>query len=91
MPCSGHSPVHTEEGAPFELLIGFDLEGNWHHSASIALRRWRLARLPKVGVVELSACEIRVRQVGVQENSSLQERQSQVHLPKIHVIQSRAA
>lgn len=46
MPCSGHSPVHTEEGALFELLIGFDLEGNWHHSASIALRRWPLARLP---------------------------------------------
>ena len=51
MPRSGHRPVHAEEGALFELRIGFYPEDNWHHSASIALRPWPLARLPEVGGV----------------------------------------
>jgi hypothetical protein len=37
MPCSGHRPVHTEEGALVELLIGFYPEDDRHHRASIAL------------------------------------------------------
>lgn len=45
MPCSGHRPVHTKKGALIELLIGFYPEGNRHHSASIALGPWPLARL----------------------------------------------
>jgi hypothetical protein len=37
MPCSGHRPVHTEEGALVELLIGFYPEDDRHHRACIAL------------------------------------------------------
>jgi hypothetical protein len=62
MPCSGHRPVHTEEGAPFELLIGFYPEVNRHHSASIALGPCPLTRHPHAAQVGSDARHGRERQ-----------------------------